>query len=289
MAKQDPTASTAPVTAVPEPKTAEVNEFETLLNKEFRPKTSQAQEAIQSAVRTLAEQALQGAQLISGDILRTVEAMIAEIDRKLSEQINLIMHHEEYKTLEGAWRGLEHLVTNTETDEMLKIRFLNISKKEIGRTLRSYKGVAWDQSPLFKKIYEEEFGTPGGQPLGVLIGDYSFDHSPPDVEILNGMAKISAAAHAPFISGASPTLMNMETWQELSNPRDLTKIFGTPEYAPWRSLRESEDSRYIGLAMPRFLGRYPYGKNNPVEEFDFQEDTEGATHSKFTWVNSAYA
>jgi type VI secretion system protein ImpC len=290
MAKQDPTASTAPVTAVPEPQTAEVNEFETLLNKEFRPKTSQAQEAIQSAVRTLAEQALQGAQLISGDILRTVEAMIAEIDRKLSEQINLIMHHEEYKTLEGAWRGLEHLVTNTETDEMLKIRFLNISKKEIGRTLRSYKGVAWDQSPLFKKIYEEEFGTPGGQPLGVLIGDYSFDHSPPDVEILNGMAKIAAAAHAPFISGASPTLMNMETWQELSNPRDLTKIFGTPEYVPWRSLRTSEDSRYIGLAMPRFLARLPYDpKKNPIEDFAFEEEVVAGDHSKYVWANSAYA
>jgi type VI secretion system protein ImpC len=291
MADKEITAATpAPAAPVPEVQTAELTEFEALLNKEFKPKTSQAQEAIQTAVRTLAEQALQGAQLISPDVLRTVEAMIAEIDRKLSEQINLIMHHEDFKALEGAWRGLHHLVTNTETDEMLKIRFLNISKREIGRTLRSYKGVAWDQSPLFKKIYEEEFGTPGGQPYGVLVGDYSFDHSPPDVEILNGMGQIAAAAHAPFIAGASPTLMNMGTWQELSNPRDLTKIFGTPEYVPWRSLRASENSRYLGLAMPRFLARLPYDpKKNPIEDFAFEEEVAGGDHSKYIWANSAYA
>src|ERR1700722_1885324 len=271
--KKTATSAAAPTAATAEPQTAELSVFESLLNKEFKPKTSQAQEAIQSAVRTLAEQALQGAQLISTDVLRTVEGMIAEIDRKLSEQINLIMHHEDFKNLEGAWRGLHHLVTNTETDEMLKIRFLNISKKEVGRTLRSYKGVAWDQSPLFKKIYEEEFGTPGGQPYAVLMGDYSFDHSPPDVEILNGMAQIAAAAHAPFLAGASPTLMNMETWQELSNPRDLTKIFSTPEYVPWRSLRASENSRYVGLAMPRFLARLPYDpKKKPIEDFAFEEE-----------------
>jgi type VI secretion system protein ImpC len=290
MAEKDPQAATAPATPSPEVQTAELTEFESLLNKEFKPKTSQAQEAIQSAVRTLAEQALQGAHVISTDVLRTVDAMIAEIDRKLSEQINLIIHHEDFKSLEGAWRGLNHLVFNTETDEMLKIRFLNISKKEVGRTLRSYKGALWDQSPLFKKIYEEEFGTPGGQPYGVLIGDYSFDHSPPDVEILSGMGQIAAAAHAPFIAAASPTVMNMETWQELSNPRDLTKIFQTPEYLPWRSLRGSENSRYIGLAMPRFLARVPYDpKKNPIEDFAFEEEVTAGDHSKYIWANSAYA
>jgi type VI secretion system protein ImpC len=290
MAEKNPQAAAAPATPSPEVQTAEVGEFEALLNKEFKPKTSQAQEAIQTAVRTLAEQALQGAHVISTDVLRTVDAMIAEIDRKLSEQINLIIHHEDFKSLEGAWRGLNHLVFNTETDEMLKIRFLNISKKEVGRTLRSYKGALWDQSPLFKKIYEEEFGTPGGQPYGVLIGDYSFDHSPPDVEILSGMGQIAAAAHAPFIAAASPTVMNMETWQELSNPRDLTKIFQTPEYLPWRSLRGSENSRYIGLAMPRFLARVPYDpKKNPIDDFAFEEEVTAGDHSKYIWANSAYA
>ena len=289
MADKNPTRTEAtPVATEAQP--AELNEFDALLTKEFKPKSTQAQEAIQSAVRTLAAQALQGAQLISPDVLRTVEAMITELDRKLSEQINLIIHHEDFKALEGAWRGLHHLITNTEVDEFLKIRVLNISKKDIGRTIRSFKGVAWDQSPLFKKLYEEEYGTPGGAPYGVLIGDYHFDHSAPDVEILNGMGQIAAAAHSPFIAGAAPTLMNMESWQELSNPRDLTKIFQTPEYAPWRSLRTAENSRYIGLAMPRFLSRLPYDpKNNPIEEFAFEEDTSSGDHSKYVWSNSAYA
>lgn len=272
------------------PQVQELNEFEALLNQEFKPKTSQAQEAVQNAVRTLAEQALRDTKLVSADAVSTIEGIIAEIDRKLSEQINLIMHDEKFKALEGTWRGLHHLVSNTETDEKLKIRVMNLSKKDAARTLKKFKGTAWDQSPLFKKIYEEEYGAPGGTPYGCLIGDYHFDHSPPDVEMLNGMAQIAAAAHAPFLAASAPSLLNMETWQELSNPRDLTKIFQTPEYAPWRSLRDSENARYLGLTMPRFLSRLPYSpKNNPVEEFAFEEDTEGADHSKFVWSNSAYA
>jgi type VI secretion system protein ImpC len=181
-------------------------------------------------------------------------------------------------------------VNNTETDEHLKIRVMNVSKAELGKTLKRYKGTAWDQSPIFKKVYSEEFSQFGGEPFGAIVGDYHFDQSAPDVELLGEMAKISAAAHCPFITGASPTLMQMESWQELANPRDLTKIFTTPEYAAWRSLRDSEDSKYIGLAMPRFLSRLPYGaKTNPVEAFNFEEDTGSADHSKYTWANAAYA
>ena len=270
--------------------TMEVNEFETLLKKEFKPKSDRAKEAITSAVQTLAEQALSETALISDDAVRTTEAIISELDRKLSEQVNLIMHHKDFQELEGTWRGLHHLVNNTETDETLKIRVLNISKKDVAKTIKKYKGTAWDQSPLFKKLYEEEFGSPGGEPYGCLVGDYYFDHSPPDVEMLGGIAQIAAAAHAPFISAAAPTLMNMDSWQELGDPRDLTKIFQTADYAPWRSLRDSEDARYIGLTMPRFLGRLPYGaKINPVEEFEFEESTTGTDHSKYLWCNSAYA
>ncbi|MGE4198728.1 MAG: type VI secretion system contractile sheath large subunit, partial [Phycisphaerales bacterium] len=196
----------------------------------------------------------------------------------------------DFQKLESAWRGLHYLVSNTETDETLKVRVLNISKADAAKTVKKFKGAAWDQSPLFKKLYEEEFGSPGGAPYGCLVGDYYFDHSPPDVEMLAGIAQISAAMHAPFIAAADPKLMNMDSWQELSNPRDLTKIFGTAEYASWRSLRESDDARYVGLAMPRFLARQPYGaKSNPVEEFAFEEDTVGADHSKFVWANAAYA
>jgi type VI secretion system protein ImpC len=270
--------------------TAELGDFASLLQKEFKPKSDRAKEAVQQAVQTLAEQALAGAVTISDDAIKTIQAIIAALDKKLTEQINLILHHEDFQKLEGAWRGLSYLVNNTETDEQLKIRVFNVSKKDLGKTLKKFKGTAWDQSPIFKKMYEEEYGQFGGEPFGCLVADYHFDHSPPDVEILGEMGKIAASAHAPFIAGASPTLMQMDSWQELSNPRDLTKIFQTAEYAPWRSLRESDDSRYIGLAMPRFLARLPYGsKTDPVSEFDFEEDVENADHSKYTWANAAYA
>lgn len=268
----------------------EGNDFAALLDKEFKPKSDDVRSAVEQAVQTLAQQALAQTALIGDDVMRSIEAMIAELDRKLSDQVNLILHQAEFQKLESAWRGLHHLVNNTETDEMLKIRVMNISKPELHKTLKRYKGTSWDQSPVFKKVYEEEYGQFGGAPFGCLVGDYYFDHTPVDVELLGEMSKVAAAAHAPFIAAAGPTLMQMESWQELANPRDLTKIFTTPQYAAWRSLRESDDARYLGLAMPRFLARQPYGaKTNPVEDFNFEEDTAGADHSKYAWANSAYA
>ncbi|OTA20652.1 T6SS protein Cts1B [Xenorhabdus beddingii] len=266
------------------------DELSVLLNKEFRPQSDQALNAVENAVATLAQQALENTVPVSGDTYRTIQALIAEIDKKLTGQINHILHHNEFQTLEGAWRGLHHLINSTETDEMLKIRVMCISKKELSNTLKRFKGVSWDQSPIFKKIYEAEYGQFGGEPFGCLIGDYYFGHNAPDVELLREMAQISAAAHCPFLAGAAPGVMQMESWQELSNPRDLTKIFQNTEYAAWRSLRESEDVRYLGLVLPRFLSRLPYGnKTNPVDDFNFEEDTEGPTHSNYTWANSAYA
>ncbi|MGQ7957934.1 type VI secretion system contractile sheath large subunit [Pseudomonas sp. SP16.1] len=270
--------------------TAEGGDFAALLLQEFKPKTERAREAVETAVRTLAEHALEKTDLISNDAIKSIESIIAAIDAKLTEQINLIMHHEDFQQLESAWRGLSYLVNNTETDEQLKIRVMSISKGELHKTLKKFKGTAWDQSPIFKKMYEEEYGQFGGEPYGCLVGDYYFDQSPPDVELLGELSKVCAAMHSPFISAASPTVMGMGSWQELSNPRDLTKIFTTPEYAAWRSLRESEDARYIGLTMPRFLARLPYGaKTDPVDAFAFEEDTAGADSSKYTWANSAYA
>jgi len=263
--------------------------FADLLQKEFRPRTDHAKTAVESAIKTLAQQALSNTALISDDVLHSIAAMIAEIDRKLSDQVNQILHNTEFQQLESAWRGLHYLVNNTETDEMLKIRVMNISKKDLHKTLRKFKGAAWDQSPIFKKIYGEEFDVLGGQPYGCLVGDYHFNHSAPDVELLAEMAKVASAAHAPFITGADSSLMQFESWQELTNPRDLTKIMQTPEYAAWQSLRASEDSKYLGLTMPRFLGRQPYGaKSDPVEEFAFEEDTGNAESEKFAWVNAAY-
>ncbi|QDQ25441.1 type VI secretion system contractile sheath large subunit [Chitinimonas arctica] len=266
------------------------DDFASLLQKEFKPRTDKAQEAVEQAVRTLSEQALRDASLVSSDVLGTVEALIAQIDLKLTGQINEILHCPQFQAVESAWRGLHYLVGNTETDESLKIRVMNVGKNELHKNLKKYKGAAWDQSPMFKKLYEEEYGQFGGEPYGALVADYYFDNSGPDVDLLTQVAKISAAAHAPFFAAAAPAVMLMESWQELANPRDLTKLFQTPEHAGWRSLRESEDSRYIGLAMPRFLARSPYGaKTNPVEEFSFEEDTAGANSNHYCWANSAYA
>ncbi|CAJ91801.1 type VI secretion system contractile sheath large subunit [Cupriavidus necator] len=269
---------------------ADHSDFAALISREFSPKTEQAREAVDLAVKTLAEQALASSFTMSDDAYKSIEAIIGAIDKKLSEQINLILHHEDFQKLESAWRGLHHLVSNTETDDKLRIRVMDVSKEELRRTLRRYKGIGWDQSPFFKRIYEEEYGQLGGEPYGCLVADYYFDHTPPDVELLGSLAKISAAAHAPFIAGASPSVLQMDSWQELANPRDLSKIFQNLEYAPWNSLRNSEDARYVGLAMPRFLSRLPYGiKTNPVDEFDFEEDTDGADHRKYVWSNAAYA
>ena len=270
--------------------TLEMSDFGALLQKEFKPQSDKAKESVEVAVRTLAEQALAGTNLITSDVLGTIQSLIAALDKKLTEQVNLIMHTEEFQKVESAWRGLHYLVSNTETDEMLKIRVMNISKNDLGKTLKKFKGTAWDQSPIFKKMYEEEFGQFGGEPFGSIVADYYFDNSAPDVELLSSMAKVAAAAHAPFISAAAPSVMLMESWNELANPRDLTKIFQTPEHAAWRSFRESEDSRYVGLTMPRFLARQPYGaKSNPVEEFDFEEDTSAPGSKNYTWANSSYA
>jgi type VI secretion system protein ImpC len=270
--------------------TLEMSDFGALLQKEFKPQSDKAKESVEVAVRTLAEQALAGTNLITSDVLGTIQSLIAALDKKLTEQVNLIMHTEEFQKVESAWRGLHYLVNNTETDEMLKIRVMNISKNDLGKTLKKFKGTAWDQSPIFKKMYEEEFGQFGGEPFGSIVADYYFDNSAPDVELLSSMAKVAAAAHAPFISAAAPSVMLMESWNELANPRDLTKIFQTPEHAAWRSFRESEDSRYVGLTMPRFLARQPYGaKSNPVEEFDFEEDTSAEGSKNYTWANSSYA
>ncbi|NDJ56618.1 type VI secretion system contractile sheath large subunit [Enterobacteriaceae bacterium 4M9] len=267
------------------------DEFSALLTKQFKAKSAQTKAAVEGAVKTLAEQALVNSVTVSDDAYKSIATIIAEIDRKLSDQINLILHHQDFQSLESAWRGLHHLVFNTETNEQLKLRFMDISKEELRRSMKRYKGIAWDQSPLFKKIYEEEYGQLGGEPYGCLVADYFFDHTAPDVDLLTSIGKVAASAHVPFIAGASPNVMQMESWQELSNPRDLTKIFTQNlEYAAWNSLRQSEDSRYIGLAMPRFLSRLPYGiKTNPVDAFDFEEKTDGADHSKYVWSNAAYA
>jgi type VI secretion system protein ImpC len=268
----------------------ETSDFASLLNKEFKPQTTRAKEDIEQAVATLAQQALASTATVSTDVVASIQAIVAEIDKKLSEQVNEILHNQDMQSLEGSWRGLHYLVNNSETDTMLKIRVMNVSKKDLQKTLKRFKGAAWDQSPIFKKLYEEEYGQLGGEPYACVVADYYFDQTAPDVETLGELAKIGAACHSPVLSAAAPSLFGMESWQELGNPRDLQKIFSVPDYAAWRSLRDAEDSRYLGITLPRFLARRPYGaKSDPVEEFAFEEETNGPDATKYTWANSAYA
>ena len=273
--------------ALAEVQMQELGDLSSLLKKEFKPRTDTAEQAVESAVQTLAQQALANTALVKDDVVQSIEAMISALDAKIGKQLDKILHHPDFQQLEGAWRGLHYLVNNTETDETLKIRVLNVSKKDLGKTFSKFKGTAWDQSP---QLYEQEFGQLGGHPYGLLVGDYQFDQSPPDVEIMRGMAQVAAAAHAPFLASPKPSLFQMESWQELANPRDLTKIFQTPEYAAWRSFRQSDDSKYIGLAMPRFLARLPYGANTmPAEGMTYEEESLGGKHEQYVWANAAYA
>lgn len=269
--------------------TSEADEFSALLKQSFKPRSERAATEVENAVNTLVTQALSDTTLIKGDVLDTIESMIAEIDKKLSAQMNAIMHAPEFQQLESAWRGLHYLVFNSETDANLKIRFMNIGKNELYRNLKMYPGARWDQSPLFKKVYEQEFGTLGGQPFGCLVCDYHFSHLPTDVQLMRDLSKIASSAHAPLFAGADPVLMGMDSWTELMNPRDLSKLFDTPEYAAWKSLRDTDDAAYLGLCMPRMLARLPYGaKTEPVEEFAFEEETDGHKGEKFGWINAAY-
>ncbi len=268
----------------------EVEDFSSLLKQSFKPRTPDAETEVENAVATLVKQALQDQSVVKEDILDTVDAMIARLDEKLTEQMNEIIHHPEFQKIESAWRGLAYCVNNSEPDSTTKIRVMNVAKAELERELRSYPGAKWDQSPFFKKVYEAEFGQLGGQPFGCLIGDFYFDHSNTDVRILRDMGKIAAASHAPFIASAAPQLMGMDSWTELSNPHDLTTIFDTPDYAGWNSLRDSENSRYVALTMPRVLARDPYGQNGtPVDAFNFEEQTDGHSGEKYAWMNASYA
>ena len=232
--------------------------------------------------------AMQGQMVLSKDLETSIMARIADIDRMLSAQLNEIMHQPALQKLEGSWRGLFHLVYESETSTMLKIRVLNVSKKDLLKDLE--RAAEFDQSAVFKKVYEEEYGTFGGAPFGALIGDYEFSNHPQDMMLLEKMAQVAAAANAPFISAAAPQLLGWENYNDMTEVRDLAKIFERTEYAKWRSFRVSEDSRYVGLTLPRTLMRLPYGADTvPTETFRFEEDVDGKEHTKYLWGNAAYS
>ncbi|OQX65834.1 MAG: type VI secretion system contractile sheath large subunit [Deltaproteobacteria bacterium] len=234
------------------------------------------------------EQIMEGAMTVSKDTEAMINARIAQIDKLISDQLNEVMHHPDFQKLEGSWRGLHYLVNKSETGEKLKIRVMNASKKDLLKDME--KASEFDQSALFKKVYEEEYGMFGGASYGALIGDYEFSNHPQDLALLEKISEVAAAAHAPFISAASAAMFNWDSFNELSGPRDLAKIFQSAEYAKWRSFRETEDSRYVALTLPHILMRLPYGQENvPVESFNFEEDVDGTDSSKYLWGNAAYA
>lgn len=241
-----------------------------------------------SLVKEFVQQVLQGQMTISRDTEAMINARIAQIDHLLSIQLNEIMHHPSFQKLEGSWRGLKYMMDQSETSDMLKIKVLNVSKKELLRDLQ--RAPEFDQSAMFKKVYEEEFGIFGGAPFAALVGDYEFTKHPEDIELLERVSNVAAAAHAPFLTAASNELFNLESFTSLDQPRDLSKIFDNSEYAKWKSFRASEDSRYVGLCLPRILGRLPYGPDTkPVEAFNYQEGVDGTEHNKYLWSNAAYA
>jgi type VI secretion system protein ImpC len=233
-------------------------------------------------------QIMEGTILVSKDTEAMLNARISQIDKLISDQLNEVMHHPDFQALEASWRGLHYLVHQSETGEKMKIRVMNVSKKDLLKDLE--KASEFDQSALFKKVYEEEFGMFGGAAYGAMIGDYEFSNHPQDLALLEKISQVAAAAHAPFIAAAAPRLFNFDAFTELGGPRDMAKIFQSVEYAKWKSFRDSEDSRYVALAMPHILMRLPYGQDNvPVEAFGYEEAVDGTDHSKYLWGNAAYA
>jgi len=239
-------------------------------------------------VRDFVDQVLKGAMTVSKDAEAMITARIAEIDRLVSVQLNEVLHHASFQKLEGTWRGLKYLLDQSETSDKLKIRVLNATKTELLRDLQ--RAPEFDQSALFKKVYEEEFGVFGGAPFAALVGDYEFGRGPEDIDLLERISKVAASAHAPFLTAANPEMLNLDSFTSIDAPRDMAKIFDNTEYAKWKSFRASEDSRYVGLALPHILMRLPYGKNGvTVDTFNYQEGVDGSDHSKYLWGNAAYA
>jgi type VI secretion system protein ImpC len=246
-----------------------------------------ARERGKNLIKEFIAQVLEGSMTLGRDADQMISARVAQIDHLVSIQLNEILHNAQFQKLEATWRGLKYLLDQSETGTMLKIRILNASKKDLLRDLQ--RAPEFDQSALFKKVYEEEYGIFGGDPFGALVGDYEFSKHPEDLELLEKVSQVAASAHAPFLSAASPGLLNMESYSKLDQPRDIGKIFDSTEYAKWKGFRESEDSRYVCLTCPRILMRLPYGRDTaPVEGFNFEEGVDGTDHSKYLWGNAAY-
>jgi type VI secretion system protein ImpC len=239
-------------------------------------------------VKEFVSQVLEGHMTLTRDAEASIQARIAQIDRLISLQLNEVLHYPALQKLEATWRGIKYLIDQSETSEMLKIKVLNVSKRDLLKDLQ--RAPEFDQSALWKKVYEEEFGVFGGAPFAALLGDYEFGRGPDDIELLERVSQVASAAHAPFLSAANSELLNLSSYTQLGAPRDIGKIFDSTEYARWKGFRQTDDSRYVALTLPHILMRVPYGKDNKqIEAFDFEEGVDGSDHSKYLWGNAAYA
>jgi len=277
--------SSSPAAAV---ETTETSLLDQIVQEGRFGKETTARERGKDLIKEFITQVSQGDLAVSKDTEAMINARIAQIDHLVSLQLNQVLHAPEFQKLEASWRGLRYLMDNSETGTMLKIRVLNASKKDLLRDLQ--KAPEFDQSALFKKVYEDEYGVFGGEPFGALIGDYEFSKHPEDIELLEKVSNVAAGAHAPFLTAADASLLNLDSFTSLGQPRDLAKIYDSTEFAKWKSFRQSEDSRYIGLCVPHILMRLPYGKDTkPVDGFNYEEGVDGTDHSKYLWGNAAYA
>jgi type VI secretion system protein ImpC len=268
--------------------TEEVSLLDQIVQEGRMARDPASKERGKNLVKEFVNQVLEGAMTVSKDAEAMINARIAQIDHLVSIQLSEVLHHPDFQKLEGTWRGLKYLMDQSETSDKLKIKILNTSKKDLLRDLQ--RASEFDQSALFKKVYEEEYGVFGGAPFAALVGDYEFGRGPEDIELLEKVAQVASAAHAPFLSAAGPDMLNMESFTALDAPRDMAKIFDSSEFAKWKSFRQSEDSRYVGLTLPHVLMRLPYGKNGiQVDGFNYEEGVDGTDHSKYLWGNAAFA
>jgi type VI secretion system protein ImpC len=270
------------------PDTAEAGLLDQIVDAGRLGRDAATRERGKDMVKQFVAEVLEGSITMGRDTEAMLNARIAQIDHLLSIQLNEILHAPEFQRLEATWRGLKYLLSQSETGTGLKLKVLNVSKKELLRDLQ--RAPEFDQSALFKKVYEEEFGIFGGAPFGALLGDYEFGKSGQDIELLEKVSQVAAAAHAPFITAASADMFNLDSFAQLDAPRDLAKVFDTTEYAKWKAFRQTEDSRYVALTAPRMLLREPYGNSTvPVEAFHYEEHVDGTDHDRYLWGNAAWA
>lgn len=284
----NPQTAASPTTAATETVAAEGSLLDQIVEtSRIAPEPAQRERG-KNLIKEFVAQVLQGEMTVSKDTEAMINARIAQLDRLLSIQLSEILHHPDFQKLEGTWRGLQYLIKNSECTPMLKIRVMNVSKKELSRDLQ--RAPEFDQSAIFKKVYEEEYGVFGGEPFAALLGDYEFGKNFEDLELLDNISHVAAAAHAPFLTAASANLLSLDSFTNLGQPRDLGKVFDTTEYAKWKGFRQSEDSRYVGMCVPHILMRVPYGKDTrTIEAFNYEEGVDGSDHSKYLWGNAAYA